>query len=485
MTAWQKPHLWKEYTVHLKCNDEFFRIKLKLDIDLGFKAKQKNDDKKDDENEISNRLDAELTWKAGDSAPWDSLELHKKKKSKPKYFTEATLLAAMKTAGKTITDEALAEAMKDRGLGTPATQAGIIETLKRREFMQEDKGKIISTPKGRSLIDKVDDRVKSAEMTGEWEYKLTQVEKGEYAPDRFRDDIIEFVKSVFEKLREDYVNDFEREDLGGQFDCPKCKKEKLKGVSWGYICPDETCQFKLGHAVAQRSLSTDEIKTLMTEGRTDELTGFKSKRGFEFSARLKIDEKFEVTFEFTQERSKTEPFKGKCPKCKKESLRESDKVVYCETERCELVLFKRVAGLELQKKQISQLLKKKQTDTIEGFTSKKGTQFSAPLKFNEEWKVVFDFASSSGGGGVEFGHKCPACEKPLKHSDKVVFCSSEECKCTIWKLTGGISLTNEHIQQLITNRKTELIKGFKSKKGNLFDAYIVLDVNWKSVYSFD
>ncbi|MGL1903326.1 MAG: DNA topoisomerase [Fibrobacterales bacterium] len=484
VTAWQKPHLWKEYTVQLKCVDEFFRIKLKLDIDLGFKKKQKDDEKKDDD-EISNRLENELTWQVGESDPWENLEVHKKKKSKPKYFTEATLLAAMKTAGKNITDESLAEAMKDRGLGTPATQAGIIETLKRREFLQEDKGKIISGPKGRQLIAKVDDRVKSAEMTGEWEYKLTQVEKGNYAPDQFRDDIIEFVTSIFERLREDYVNDFERKDLGGTLGCPKCKKQKLNGVSWGYVCPDEQCLFKLGHAVAQRSLSTEEILSLVNNGITEELSGFKSKRGFEFSAKLKIDEKFEVTFEFSEERSKTEAFKGKCAKCKKENLRESEKVVYCDTDGCELVIFKLVAGLTLEKKYITQLLKKKKCDQIEGFTSRKGTQFSAPLKLNDEWKVVFDFEGSGGGGGKDLGKACPACGDKLKHSDKVIFCSKEKCNVTIWKETGGIALTDEHVTQLIEKRKTVLIRGFKSKKGNLFDAYLVLDVNWKSSYSFD
>ena len=224
--AWLKPYIWSEMDVILNAQGggsagsptlDIFRLKLKRNEDLGFrvlvkeemkKGKKKKEDPRsepgmrhagdnsgeggasNDSDEITNLVEAFPEWNVGDTSPFDSVELQKKKKSKPKYYTEATLLAAMKTAGKQIENEELAEAMKDRGLGTPATQAGIIETLKKRGFIEAQKNYLVSTARGREVIALMDEKVKSPEMTGEWEYKLSQVEKGTLSPVEFRDGIV-------------------------------------------------------------------------------------------------------------------------------------------------------------------------------------------------------------------------------------------------------------------------------------------------------
>jgi DNA topoisomerase III len=114
----------------------------------------------------------------------------------PPRFTEATLLTAMETAGKALDDRELSEAMKERGLGTPATRAEIIETLLRREYLERDGKRLVSTGKGRRLVDRVDPRVKSAAMTGEWEARLRAVERGREPVAKFLAAIEEYVKEV-------------------------------------------------------------------------------------------------------------------------------------------------------------------------------------------------------------------------------------------------------------------------------------------------
>ena len=340
--AWLKPYVWSEMEVVLQTRDErretregvilsgeaakdpdLFRLKLKRNEDMGFralvkeekKAKKKKkgdsgseagmtqDDKAgeggaaNDGDEITNLVEAFPEWNVGDSAPFDSVELQKKKKSKPKYYTEATLLAAMKTAGKQIENEELAEAMKDRGLGTPATQAGIIETLKKRGFIEAQKNYLVSTARGREVIALMDDKVKSPEMTGEWEYKLSQVEKGTLTPVEFRDGIVNYVKELFEHLREKYGSQFERETVTDAINCPKCG-QPLEIAPWGYVCKNAECGFKTGHTIAGRMLSHSEMKQLLETRATPVLDGFISKKGTNFSAILKLDEEFKTVFEF-------------------------------------------------------------------------------------------------------------------------------------------------------------------------------------------
>ena len=337
--AWLKPYVWDEMEVTLQRNvilspstgsgqapqpakskdPDLFRLKLKRNEDLGFRARVKEEKKKTskkkgdsrseagmtsagdegkgDSDDITNLVEAFPEWNVGDSAPFDSVELQKKKKSKPKYYTEATLLAAMKTAGKQIENEELAEAMKDRGLGTPATQAGIIETLKKRGFIEAQKNYLVSTERGREVIALMDEKVKSPEMTGEWEYKLSQVEKGVLAPAEFRDGIVEYVKQLFADLHARYGCQFERETVTEAIPCPKCGGA-LEVAPWGYVCPKAECGFRFGHTVAGKMLAHAEIKKLLAGETVGPVSGFKSKKGTEFSAKLSIDKDFNIQFEF-------------------------------------------------------------------------------------------------------------------------------------------------------------------------------------------
>jgi DNA topoisomerase III len=393
ITAWMQPNIWQEYQADLLCEQEEFRIRLKKQEQEGYKALQNTSLKTDDadsEEEDSVFVTSFPDWQKGMIAQFSSLELIKKKKSKPKYYTEATLLAAMKTAGKQIDDDNLAEAMKDRGLGTPATQAGIIETLKKREFIEVKKNAIVSTERGRRAISMVDEHIKSPEMTGEWEYKLAQIEKGLYNPADFRDEIIAFIQNLFANLREKYGPLFEKESIVESLLCPKCGKP-LQSVPWGYACEKE-CGFKFGQTIAGKTLHFEEIKALLTQKKTALLPGFVSKKGKEFSAMLVLEENGEVRFEFApRANSQSNPMANAtfiCPRCTC-AMYKNQSVVQCAQAACCFTVPLFVSGRALSDAELTELFTNKRTAVLQGFV-KNQKPFKGALLIDENWHVKFD-----------------------------------------------------------------------------------------------
>ena len=560
--AWLKPYVWNEMEILLKgdgqgdsgskagmtresnviLNDsegsmgpiatlqgdksDLFRLKLKQNEDLGFRALVKEDKKKpakkkkgdsgevpgqarnDDTSEsgkgdgddITNIVETFPEWNVGDKNPFDSIELQKKKKSKPKYFTEATLLAAMKTAGKQIENEELAEAMKERGLGTPATQAGIIETLKKRGFIEAQKNYLVSTARGREVIALMDEKVKSPEMTGEWEFKLSQVEKGKLTPIEFRDGIVNYVKELFEHLRQKYGSQFERETVTEAIPCPKCSSP-LEIAPWGYVCKNSECGFKAGHTIAGRTLSHAEMATLLKNGKSDLLSGFKSKKGTTFSATLTLGEDGNIGFEFSDDARAKIPTAYKCPKCGKTLLDSGNRLI-CEgsdvttsnnengdptltpdtAPTCDFVFYKTIAGHIMTDEEIAELFNNGTTEIISGFLTKKGTQFSAKIIWDKDFKATFAFENDGHFHGTETKFSCPLCKKKLEENKNAIFCPA--CNWTLFKSMAGKKLRVADIKALLTDGKTELLTGFKSKKGTEFDAYVKLGADGRTSFEF-
>ena len=482
--AWLKPYVWNEMEVILQTRDErretkdLFRLKLKRNEDLGFRALVKEEAKgkkkkkgdsgseagmtdggataegKGDSDEITNLVESFPEWNVGDHAPFDSIELQKKKKSKPKYYTEATLLAAMKTAGKQIENEELAEAMKDRGLGTPATQAGIIETLKKRGFIEAQKNYLVSTARGREVIELMDEKVKSPEMTGEWEYQLSQVEKGKLSPVEFRDGIVEYVKQLFADLHARYGCQFERETVTDAINCPKCG-QPMEIAPWGYTCKNEACAFKIGHTVAGRMLSHHEMKELLTNKAVGPLVGFKSKKGTEFAAKLIVDKDFNIQFEFESD---------KCPLCGA-VLEENKNAIFC-TGDCNFTLFKTVAGHMLTATEIGELFTNGATPLIQDFKSKKGAVFTARLKWGE--------GADKGRAIFEFLHRnlpCPVCGDQLRfrsgttsqgnETHAAFVCMNPQCGYGIPQVFYQRKFSDEEVEGLLKNKCTPVLEPFK------------------------
>ncbi|SHM97043.1 type IA DNA topoisomerase [Fibrobacter sp. UWB7] len=538
--AWLKPYVWSEMEVLLEAgkkgdagtesgmtSSEIFRLKLKRNEDLGFRALVKEEKKKPskkkkgdagtesgmtndakgadsegkgDGDDITNIVETFPEWNLGDHAPFDSLELQKKKKSKPKYFTEATLLAAMKTAGKQIENEELAEAMKERGLGTPATQAGIIETLKKRGFIEAQKNYLVSTARGREVIALMDEKVKSPEMTGEWEFKLSQVEKGKLTPIEFRDGIVNYVKELFEHLRQKYGSQFERETVTDAIPCPKCSSP-LEIAPWGYVCKNAECGFKAGHTIAGRTLSHAEMRTLLKTGKSDLLSGFKSKKGTTFSATLTLGDDGNIGFEFSDDARAKTPTNYKCPKCGKTLLDSGNRLI-CEgsdvttsnnengdptltpntAPTCDFVFYKTIAGHVMSDTEIAELFNNGTTQIISGFLTKKGTTFNAKVVWDKDFKATFAFENDGHFHGTETKFNCPLCKKKLEENKNAIFCPA--CNWTLFKSVAGKKLRVADIKALLTGGKTELLTGFKSKKGTEFDAYLKLGEDGRTNFEF-
>lgn len=402
ITSFGKPKKWEEINLLMDCSSHSFKSRVNKTVDPGFTAIMsdvKKDDEKEEEKE--NRVDAAFNVKEGDKNPCREFEVQKKEVTKPKHYTEATLISAMETAGKKVENEDLREAMKERGLGTPATKAQIIEVLKTREYIFEQDKFLISSSKGRQLIDLIDSRVKSPEMTGEWEYKLGLIEKGQYQWKDFMCEIENYVrqmKDVYAGIKNSGV-DYSIYSGGGPV-CPKCKTGSIKKLPMGWFCSEkkEKCGFVLWTTVSGKKLTDKMLEQLLSKGETGVLKGFKSKAGKSFSAKLKLDQDYKMTFEFDNAPNGDEGKQSKetalqCPQCKEGHIILNDKGAFCSAgrEKCTFAVWRQVASLSLSDQQIEELIIKGITGKIDGFKSKAGKLFNAKLKL-EENKVKFDFS---------------------------------------------------------------------------------------------
>ena len=223
----------------------------------------------------------------------------------PLRFTEATLLGAMENAGKLVDDDDLRDAMKDRGLGTPATRAATIEGLLSRvdgrgepkePYVDRSENWLVPTTKGMDLVEFLDangvDALTSPRLTGEWEQKLRQMEAGHYARDAFMTEIGNLTRTIIEAIR---LKAPALAVLAG-CDCPKCGAEMVSGGPT-YAC-QANCGFALWREIAGRMFSDDEIVQLLVDRQTPTLEGFLSKKKKRFAASLKMNDEFKLDFVF-------------------------------------------------------------------------------------------------------------------------------------------------------------------------------------------
>ena len=257
----------------------------------------------------------------------------------PARFNEATLLSAMEGAGKLVEDEELREAMREKGLGTPATRAAIIEGLIAQDYLLRQGRELIATAKGMALITLLRgigvSELCSPEMTGEWEYKLKRMAKGEMERNEFMKEIREFTRDIVEKAK-----NFEGDSVGGDFKvlevkCPKCGGGPFDEDYRTFKC--RSCGLILWKTMAGRLFEAEEVKKLLTEGKVGPLEGFRSKLGRKFSAIVKLGEDFKQKFDFENgdaEAQKIDKEKhedlGLCPICQKGQIYDMEKAYVCE-----------------------------------------------------------------------------------------------------------------------------------------------------------
>lgn len=223
------------------------------------------------------------------------------RQTKPKpLLTEASLLSAMESAGKELSSDEEREAMKDCGLGTPATRASIIEALFQRDYISKQKKSLVPTDKGLSVYQIVKTMtVSDVAMTGNWEKRLAQIEKGEYPSSTFHDEIVNSTRTIVsEILTVNPASLLSGNNKFSKLKCPVCGKE-LRDFSGRVSCTDRECKFVVWKQVAGKNLTENQIIDLLVKRRTSLVKGFKSTKypGKTFDACLTINAEGKVIFE--------------------------------------------------------------------------------------------------------------------------------------------------------------------------------------------
>ena len=337
------------------------------------------------------------------------IEVTQNETKPPARFNEATLLSAMEGAGKLIEDEELREAMREKGLGTPATRSTIIEGLIHDGYIIRQGRDLIATAKGMSLITLLRGigvaELCSPEMTGEWEYKLNLMEKGTMKRKEFMGDIRQFAREIVEKAK-----NFEGDSVSGDFEtlevrCPKCGRGPFDEDYRTFKC--RSCGLIIWKTMASRLFERPEVEKLLAEGRVGPLEGFRSKMGRPFNATVKLGEDFKPEFDFATDgngapqkidASQHESI-GVCPICKEGQVYELENVFICEraaaaAKKCTFRISKTILHRTIPKEQVQKLITTGKTDLLPQFISKRGRPFSAHLKL-QHGKVAFEFAEKS------------------------------------------------------------------------------------------
>ena len=272
-------------------------------ISLGWKAVQKGKEAEADKKEDG---DEQILSSLPNLAEGEVLSLVNaditEHKTKPKpLYTEATLLSAMENAGKEVKEDDKRKAMAECGIGTPATRANIIETLILRDYIRRDKKAIIPTEKGLAVYEIVKDKkIANAEMTGSWELALAAIEVGKMPSDKFAQGINSYVGTICEEL----LSLSSEQKSYPVYRCPKCGQQSVGIYAKVAKCRYETCGFHVFREVCGIHLSEDNIRDLISSGRTPILKELTSKAGKKFNARLVLKNDYTTTFEFEQNKKR-------------------------------------------------------------------------------------------------------------------------------------------------------------------------------------
>ncbi len=391
---------------------ETFRSRGRVVLDRGWRAvygeaetaksrKAGDEDKEEETKELP-------PIKKGDSAVCREAKVLAKKTKPPARYTEASLLAAMETAGKLVEDDELAEAMKDRGLGTPATRAATIETLLHREYVRREGKTLVPTQKGETVLKLAPEDLRSVDTTGEWEKKLRDIEGGKVRAEDFIGGISDYTRRLVDQVRGQKKQEVRRmgESVG---ECPVCGRAVTEGPkSFGcskWKPEDGGCKFVIWKEVAGKKLSAGVVKELLAKGETAKpVKGFKSKAGKAFEARLRFDrEKGKVEFVFDGASGAGtgggKEVLGKCPLCGGDVVA-TPKGYGCSNWKekgCKFIIWGTISEKKITPAVAKALLEKGEVEQMKGFKSRAGKEFSAGLRLTQEGKVEMVFQEREAG----------------------------------------------------------------------------------------
>jgi len=232
----------------------------------------------------------------GDELPIQGSDLLEKHTKPRPLHTESSLLSAMETCGKELTDEAEREALKESGIGTPATRASIIETLFSREYIIREKKSLVPTNKGLVVYLAVrDKKIADVAMTGTWESTLNKIATGEMDADTFHRSIEVYAGQITAELLENKIEGGNQRETSP---CPKCKNARVTIYQKVAKCNNEDCGLTVFRNKSSKDLTDGQLKELLTKGKTGVIKGFKSKAEKPFDAAVTFDSEFKTVFSF-------------------------------------------------------------------------------------------------------------------------------------------------------------------------------------------
>lgn len=463
------------------------------------------------------------TLKQGDFIKVNELKLKEGKTSPPKRYTSGNLILAMENAGNLIEDEELREQIKNTGIGTSATRGEILEKLVRIKYLNQNGKTQIITPEnlGEMIYEVVALSVPSLlnpEVTASWEKGLEGIVNGSVDYTEYRSKLEAYIRSETEKMiRTDLkaaltekIRPFAAKGARGEagrkplnLPCPVCGGE-LTTTPFGYGCSNYfnqelKCDFSIGK-IAGTELTEDQLSSLILNGSTDVIHGFTSKAKKKFSAKLKLEKdpesgKPSVVFDFEGVQPE-ELANVHCPICGGTIIKTSFGYGCGNYSRedpehsCRFMISK-IAGVKLTEKQVTALLTDEIVGPIKKFKSKTGKPFEAKLAFQRDdagkftgLRFVFDDQERE----LE-GLQCPKCGKPIRLGYRGYRClgNSQEnpsCDFHLGKYC-GVLIDEAQFTKLITEGRSDQIKGFVSKKGSAFDAALILDENRNPKFDFE
>ncbi len=382
---------------------------------------------KEAEDENTDEKDAKtlVPVKPGEMVRAEVCEAKGLKTRPPARYSEATLLGAMEGAGKTIDDDELREAMQEKGLGTPATRAATIEGLIAEKYMLREGRELIPTAKAfqlMTLLRGLDvQELSKAELTGEWEFKLAQMEHGKLSRETFMAEIAAMTERMVNKAK-----GYDKDTIPGDYatltaPCPNCGgviKENYRRYTCVGKHGDDGCGFSFGKTPAGRTFEVAEVEQFLRDRKIGPLDGFRSKAGWPFTAEMviKFDEEtknYKLEFDFGDDKNAEtgeivdfgeQQSLGPCPRCASRVL-ELGKNYVCEksvptlaqpTPTCNFKTGQVILQQPIEREQMQKLLESGKTDLLDKFVSMRTRRpFKAMLAWDKEAdKVNFEFAPS-------------------------------------------------------------------------------------------
>jgi DNA topoisomerase III len=457
--------------------------------------------------------------KAGETVKTSEVEVKQNVTKPPARYSEATLLSAMEGAGKLVDDDELREAMSEKGLGTPATRAAIIEGLIYEDYVHRNGRELQATAKAFSLMELLNGlgipELTKPELTGEWEFQLKEMQRRKISREQFMKEIAEMTRKIVDRAKS-----FEHDTIPGDFGvlnvpCPKCGGEIHERYKQ-YQCVK--CDFAFWKTLCSRMFEPEEVEKIITDKIIGPLQGFRSKQGFPFAAVLKMNAEHKVEFDFGNggkagagaapiDFTGKEPL-GKCPACGA-NVFDGGMNYVCEKQAgaeqtCKFRTGKIILQQEIAPEQVKKMLAEGKTDLLKGFVSNKTNRKFEAFLVVKDGKTGFEFVAREKKGrgapkepppkidftGKTVVGKCPKCGGQVFDTEAGYICENSqraEKRCTFKPI--GKTILEQPIDvvqaaKILKDKKSDVMEKFISKSGKPFPAFLVMDKKGKITFEF-